>query len=56
MDKGLGVGIDCAGRLIENKNAGVCGERTCEGEELAFARAKVAAALAHLGLVTILQM
>ena len=50
LDELLGLGVDGAGRLVEDEERRVEGERAREGDELLLADREPRAALAHLGL------
>ena len=50
LDELLGLGIDGAGRLVEDEERRVKGECACERDELLLPDRESRAALAHLGL------
>src|SRR5215212_6304352 len=53
LDELLGLRVDGAGRLVEDEERRVEGERAREGDELLLADGEARAALAHLGLVAL---
>ena len=56
LDPGLGVNVDVGGGLVEDQDARVGDQRAREGQELALAGRELDAALAHLGLIAVLEL
>ena len=55
LDRGLGPGVDAAGRLVQDQDAGIGQDRPGEGDELALALAQPTAARAKFGVVALRQ-
>ena len=55
LDPALRVDVDVRGRLVEDEDARIGGERAREGDELALAGRELDAALADLGVVAVLE-
>ena len=56
LDPALGVDVDVRGGLVEHEDARVGDQRAREGDELALAGRELHAALAHLGVVAVLEL
>ena len=55
LDVALGVEVDVGGGLVEHEDARVGDERAGERDQLALPRGQLGAALAHLGVVAVVE-
>ena len=52
----LGLGIDGAGRLVQNEDRGIGDQRARKRDQLLLTGGQAIAALAHLRIVSVLQL